>query len=249
MTHAMSCKGIGVSFGKFRALNDVSLDFPAGRVTALIGPNGAGKTTLLNVLSGILTADRGQITVGGQDVTHMAPHRRAALGIARSFQIVTIFPEMTVLENVRFARQRKHLKVALPWQLAHRMSQTRRDAMAVLDQFGLADLAQTQAANLSHGKQRALELAIVVVNEPELLLLDEPLAGVGHSEMEEFSALVGEAIQGRTAILVEHNMDMVMGISDQIVVLLGGEVLAKGTPSDIRSDPRVRDAYLGEATC
>ena len=110
MTHAMSCKGVGVSFGKFRALNDVTLDFPAGRVTALIGPNGAGKTTLLNILSGILTADRGQITVSGQDVTDMAPHRRAALGIARSFQIVTIFPEMTVLENVRFARQRKHLR-------------------------------------------------------------------------------------------------------------------------------------------
>ena len=221
------------SYGALQATSNVSLDVCPGEIHALIGPNGAGKTTLLNILSGILTADRGQITVSGQDVTDMAPHRRAALGIARSFQIVTIFPEMTVLENVRFARQRKHLKVALPWQLAHRMSQTRHDAMAVLDRFGLADLAQTQAANLSHGKQRALELAIVVVNEPESLLLDEPLAGVGHSEMEEFSALVGEAIQGRTAILVEHNMDMVMGISDQIVVLLGGEVLAKGTPSDM----------------
>ena len=249
MSHAMTCVGVGVRFGKFRALNDVSLDFPAGRVTALIGPNGAGKTTLLNVLSGILAADSGRIAVGGRDVTHMAPHRRAALGIARSFQIVTIFPEMTVLENVRFARQRKYLSVALPWQLAHRMAESRHDAMAVLDRFGLADLADTQAANLSHGKQRALELAIVVVNEPELLLLDEPLAGVGHSEMAEFAALVSEAVRGRTTILVEHNMDMVMGISDQIVVLLGGEVLASGTPSDIRSDPRVRDAYLGEATC
>ena len=246
MTHALTCTGIGVRFGDFRALTDISLNFPTGRVTALIGPNGAGKTTLLNVLSGIQPADSGRIAFHGRDVTRLPPHRRAALGIARSFQIVTIFPDMTVLENVCFARQRKHLKVALPWQLVHRMAGSRRDAMEVLDRFGLADLADAQAATLSHGKQRALELAIVVVNDPQLLLLDEPLAGVGHSEMTEFAALIGEATEGRTVILVEHNMDMVMGISDQIVVLLGGAVLARGTPAEIRTDPRVRDAYLGE---
>lgn len=246
MTHALTCTGVGVRFGSFRALTDVTLDFPTGHVTALIGPNGAGKTTLLNVLSGILPTDNGRIAILGQDVTRMPPHRRAALGIARSFQIVTIFPEMTVLENVRFARQRKYFKVALPWQLIHRMTDSHRDAMVTLDRFGLADLAQTQAATLSHGKQRALELAIVLVNDPQLLLLDEPLAGVGHSEMKEFAALVSEATKGRTVILVEHNMDMVMDISDQIVVLLGGKLLARGTPTEIRSNPGVRDAYLGE---
>lgn len=245
MSAVLSCRDLTVSFGAFTALSGVSLDFESGATTALIGPNGAGKTTFLNALAGLQRASGGAIALAGRDITGAPAHTRARMGMARSFQIVTIFPDMSVLENVQVARMRAHMKMAVPWRRLAAYKGVRADAMAALERFGLADVADVAAGTLSHGRQRALELAIVLVNEPRVLLLDEPLAGVGRAELDRFAALVHEVSARQTTILVEHNMDVVMAMARDIVVLVGGQVLARGGPDAIQSDPKVRDAYLG----
>jgi len=246
MTGILSCSGLSVRFGAFTALSDVTLGFVEGTTTALIGPNGAGKTTFLNALSGLQAASTGTITLEETDITGAPAHRRARMGMSRSFQIVTIFPQMTVLENLQVARQRKHMRMAVPWRTLASYQAVREDSAAALDRFSLTDVAGAPAGSLSHGRQRALELAIVLVNEPRVLLLDEPLAGVGHSELDRFAALVADACRSHTTILVEHNMEMVMAMADDVVALVGGEVLARGTPAEIQSNARVREAYLGD---
>jgi branched-chain amino acid transport system ATP-binding protein len=246
VTGILSCSGLSVHFGAFTALSDVSLNFDEGTTTALIGPNGAGKTTFLNALSGLQAVSTGTISLEGADITKAPAHRRARMGMSRSFQIVTIFPQMTVLENLQVARQRMHMRVAVPWRRLASFKEVRAESLAALDRFSLNDVADAPAGSLSHGRQRALELAIVLVNDPRVLLLDEPLAGVGHSELEQFAALVADVCNRHTTVLVEHNMDVVMSMADDVVVLVGGEVLARGTPDQIRADARVRDAYLGD---
>ena len=184
MSVVLSCSNLSVSFGAFSALSGISLGFEEGRTTGLIGPNGAGKTTFLNALTGLQRATSGAIVLNGRDITGLPAHRRARIGMARSFQIVTVFPQMTVLENVQVARMRAHMKVAVPWRTIASFPEVGREALATIDRFGLSDVADVPAGTLSHGRQRALELAIVLVNEPRVLLLDEPLAGVGRAELD-----------------------------------------------------------------
>lgn len=241
----LACSQVSVNFGAYQALRDVSLEFEAGKVTALIGPNGAGKTTLLNVLSGQQAPTQGNVIFGGQNITRMAPWKRALSGMSRSFQIVNVFPSMTVIENVRLAVQRKALRHIVAWRSIDSFSALTKDVRAYLEEYGLADRSSDLAGELSHGEQRALEIALSMIGNPQILLLDEPLAGVGHANLNDFISLLMKVSNGRTTVLVEHNMDAVMGLADEIVCLVAGEVLVSGRPDQIRADERVREAYLG----
>ncbi|MGF7158737.1 branched-chain amino acid transport system ATP-binding protein [Rhodoligotrophos appendicifer] len=242
---SLGCHDVAVRFGSFQALSGVSLNFLAGKTTALIGPNGAGKTTLLNVLAGLQKATTGTVTMDGQDISNLPPYGRARAGIARSFQIVNVFPQMTVFENLRLTLQRRHMRFSVPWRTVASYSALSEEAARRLALFGLDRLRDELAGSLSHGQQRALELALTLGTDPQVLLLDEPLAGVGQTELPKFTRLISEIVAGRTTLLVEHNMDVVMAMADEIIVLVGGSVLARGSAETIRADPRVRDAYLG----
>jgi branched-chain amino acid transport system ATP-binding protein len=244
---ALVCEGIGVRFGAYAALTDVTLRLDLGRVYTVIGPNGAGKTTFANVLSGLLVPSQGRLILDGTDVTRLAVHRRAAAGIGRSFQTINIFPNMTVFENLRLAAQARRYRLQPFWRPVSQMAELAKRANAMLDRIGLGPLAGRAASTLSHGDQRALELGMAIINEPLVLILDEPLAGAGQHGMDRAVALVAEAARGRTVIMIEHNMDAVMRLADQIVVLAQGRVLAFGTPDTVRRDPAVRSAYLGPA--
>lgn len=241
----VACRNVSVQFGAFRAIRDINLEFASGKVTALIGPNGAGKTTLLNVLSGLQKPTTGEVFLTGKDVTRMSTSRRALCGMSRSFQIVNVFPGMSVKENIRLAVQRKELKRIVPWRPIDSFTYVTAEVVRYLEVFDLTKLADQLAGQLSHGEQRGLEIALSIVGEPRVLLLDEPLAGVGHADLPRFIDLLRRVCHGRTTVLVEHNMDVVMGLADEIVCLVSGAVLARGAPEQIRNDDRVRAAYLG----
>ncbi|MEQ8349055.1 MAG: ABC transporter ATP-binding protein [Sneathiellaceae bacterium] len=244
---ALSCRDIEVAYGAFKAVSGVSCDFRQGRLYGLIGPNGAGKTTLMNALCGRARLSRGRVFLGGRDITGLAPHARTHAGLGRSFQITQIFPGMTVFENLRLAAQAHRYRLQPFWRAAGGFAAIAREAERVLAEIGLETFGGVNAGNLSHGDQRALEVGLTLLSEPKVLLLDEPLAGVGHGDADKAVALIRRVAKDRTVLLIEHNMDVVMAISDEIVVMLGGEILATGTPEAVRSDPRVRSAYLGEA--
>ncbi|MBD9473074.1 ABC transporter ATP-binding protein [Achromobacter sp. K91] len=243
---ALQCAQVSVTFGALRAIEDFSYTFETGRVYGLIGPNGAGKTTLLNVLSGNLPGHGGRILCHGADISRLRAHERARHGIGRSFQITKIFPEMTVLENLRIAAQISHSHL-LPFWLAPRYD--RRLASTIDAMLELTDLTawrDTVAGTLSYGLQRALELGLTLLPDPRILLLDEPLAGVGHHEIAAATRLIRHAAAGRTVLLIEHNMDVIMTLSEHIVVLSNGRKVAEGPPAAIRDDATVRAVYLGE---
>ncbi|MDO8768518.1 MAG: ABC transporter ATP-binding protein [Burkholderiaceae bacterium] len=243
---ALCCADVGVQFGALKAVDGVSYNFHRGGVYGLIGPNGAGKTTLLNVLAGRLMRHSGSIVCEGVDITSMSPHQRARCGIGRSFQITKIFPDMTVLENLRIAAQIGHGRF-LPFWLAPRYDRRLAQGIdAMLDLTGLTAHRDTVAGTLSYGLQRALELGVTLMPGPRILLLDEPLAGVGHHEIESSTNLIEVASVGRTVLLIEHNMDVVMRLSQRIVVMAAGRVIADGTPADIRDNALVRSVYLGD---
>ncbi|MEQ8346692.1 MAG: ABC transporter ATP-binding protein [Sneathiellaceae bacterium] len=241
----LDCDGITVRFGGFTALDSVSLAFPRGRTTALIGPNGAGKTTLLNVLSGRQMPGAGKVRMAGRDVTALGAAPRARLGLARSFQIISIFPDFTVFENLRLAAQRHCFRRMPAWRDAAGYRRPRQLAEAMLERIGLAGRGADRAGTLSHGEQRAIEIGLALVGDPAVLLLDEPLAGVGSREVAPFMELLDGICRVRTVVLIEHNMDAVMGLADRVAVLVGGRLLAQGTPAQIRADAEVRAAYLG----
>ena len=243
----LGCEGVSVTFGAMQALRDVTLDFEPGRIVSIIGPNGAGKTTFVNVLSGRLPTATGRVILQGRDISRMKPHARARLGIARSFQIISIFSEASVFENLRIAAQRAAFGFQPFWRPAHAYRVLAERVEAALHDAGLEGLADHPAAALSHGDQRALELAMAVVNDPPVILLDEPLAGVGHHEIPEMIARIRKVAAGRTVLLVEHNMAAVMELSDEIVVMVGGAVVAHGPPAEIRANEAVRAAYLGRS--
>jgi len=241
----LSCKDVTVSFGAYVAVDHVSLDIEQGKIYSIIGPNGAGKTTLINVFSGLQHVDHGKVFLEDEEITSLGPHTRAMKGIGRSFQIVNIFPAMTVFENLRLAKQATSFRAQPLWRPVQGYEELRQKATEMLDFIGLSRLGNVIASTLSHGDQRRLEIGISLMNEPRVLMLDEPTAGVGHHELENTVALIAEAAKGRTVILIEHNMDIVMKVSDRIFVLVTGKMLCSGTPGEIQADPRVREAYLG----
>jgi len=243
---ALRCEHVDVRFGALRAVADVSLDFSGGGIQSVIGPNGAGKTTLINVLSGRQPPSAGRVFLGDRDITASGAHKRARLGIGRSFQITKVFAGMTVFENLRLAAQARMFRRQPLWRSVEHYPGLATQADAVAEEIGLARLRDRPAELLSHGDQRALELGITLMTSPGILLLDEPLAGVGEKEVDQTIALIAALAKGRTVILVEHNIDVVMRVSDRVVVMNEGRVLACGTPAEVRNDPAVRTAYLGE---
>lgn len=241
-----SCRDVTVRYGQFCALDGVSIDFGPGQITGLIGPNGAGKTTLLNVLSGLQKPVSGSVIKDGRDLSGLPPHRRAREGVARSFQILNIYPTLTVYENARLAVQRRSIRFRSVWQPVAANKELGRQTEEHLEVFGLLRRSADLAGTLSHGEQRCLELALSTADNPKVLLLDEPLAGVGHGETERVQELLGRVVRGRTSVLVEHNMDALMTLAHRVVCLVAGRVLASGPPEDVRANPQVRSAYLGE---
>jgi branched-chain amino acid transport system ATP-binding protein len=224
----------------------VTLDVHPGELHAVIGPNGAGKTTLINQISGLLAPDAGRIAFAGEDITALPVHARAARGLARSFQITSILPRFSVLENVALAVQARRGSSFRFFGDAAGEADLNLPALAALAQVGLADRADAAAADLSHGEKRALELAIALAMEPKLLLLDEPMAGTGRDETDRLVAVL-RSLKGRfPMVLVEHDMTAVFALADRISVLIYGRILASGTPAQVRADPQVVTAYLGE---
>jgi len=245
-TPLLRIEGLAKSFGALRATDDLSLDVAEGEIHALIGPNGAGKTTLVNQLSGELAPDAGRIVFDGRDITRIRAHERPHLGLVRSFQITSIFPEFTTLENVALSAQsRTGHSFHFFWPVAG--DENLNDiARQTLSSVGLEADAGRPAHALSHGQQRRLELAMALVLKPRLLLLDEPMAGMGPDE-SAFVVDVLSNLRGTvTMLLIEHDMDAVFALADRITVLVYGRPIASGTPEAIRSDPAVREAYLGD---
>jgi len=235
------------SFGALRVTDTVSLDITQGELHALIGPNGAGKTSLIHQLSGSLASDSGRIVFDGEEVTGLPMHARARRGLVRSFQITSILPRFTALENVALAVQSRSGSSLRFFGDAARDSRLNQEAMEALALLGLAERAQTLAGTLSHGEKRGLELATALALKPKLLLLDEPMAGAGASESEALVAIL-RALKARcTILLVEHDMQAVFALADRISVLVNGSMIATGEPDAVRADAQVRAAYLGEA--
>ena len=238
--------GLRKRFGGLAVTDGVSLEVLPGEIHAVIGPNGAGKTTLIHQVSGTLRPDAGRVVFAGQDVTALALARRARLGLARSFQITSVLPGFTALENAALAVQARSGSSFRFLRAASTEPALNREARAALEQVGLADRAQVPAAALSHGERRQLELAIALAMQPRLLLLDEPLAGAGPEETERLVALLRGLKRRYAILLVEHDMQAVFALADRISVLVYGRLVATGTPAVIRADPEVRAAYLGE---
>jgi len=238
--------GISVSFDGFKALNKLSFVIEPGEMRAIIGPNGAGKTTFFNLLSGLLPPSEGRIWFRDREITSLLAYQRARLGIARSFQITNIFAHLTVYENVRLAVQAVHDGKKSFFLPERRLGNLVEKTDEVLHDVGLWDARDAKAENLSHGDQRRLEIGLVIASDPPVLLLDEPLAGMSPTETAETVDLIQRISPGRTILLVEHDIDVVMAISTTITVFQTGAVLAIGTPQEIRANEAVQRAYLGE---
>ena len=224
---SLQARGLTRHFGGLRAVDGVDFDLEAGEIHALIGPNGAGKTTLVGLLAGRIVAQSGTIRLLDRDITALPAHRRVQAGIAYTFQITSIFPRLSVFDNVALAVRHPH------------------EVPAALDRVGLGALAAQEAATLSYGHQRLLELAMGLALRPRVLILDEPTQGLAAGEIAGFMALVRGLVPGTSVLLIEHNMEVVMGLADRITVLNFGQVLARGTPAEVRANPAVQAAYLG----
>jgi branched-chain amino acid transport system ATP-binding protein len=251
-TPLLAITGLSKHFGGVPALAEVSLAAEQGRVTALIGPNGAGKTTLINCLTGVLPADGGSIRFEARELCGMPAYRIARLGVARTFQNLRLFPQLSVLDNVLCGLSgqagESYLEAFLrPPSLRHRERRLKLTALETLDTFELAGRAEAPAGALSYGEQKRLDLARAFVSSPKLVLLDEPVAGLNPDETERVGTIIGRMRRwGATMLLVEHDMDLVMSVSDQIVVLNGGRRIAEGPPEEVRRNPLVLEAYLGK---
>jgi len=233
-------------FGGILATDHVSLDVARGELHAIIGPNGAGKTTLISQLTGQLLPHSGTIHLAGRDITYLPAYRRSALGLARSFQITSLLMDFTALDNVAMAAQAHDGHSFRFWGNARKESGLRKTALAALDRVGLAGRADTVVSKLSHGEQRELELAVALATSPQVLLLDEPMAGLGITESARMVKLLQELRREVTIVLVEHDMDAVFALADRITVLVYGCVIASGAPAAIRGNEEVKRAYLGE---
>lgn len=246
MTALLSCQGLTRRFGGLTAVGNVSLELAVGQVHAVIGTNGAGKSTLINMLSGELPASAGRILLDGADITAWPQARRARAGIGRSYQRTTIFPEFSVFENTRLCAQAAHARPWALWESAAACRSSGAIAQAALAASGLAEVAERSAGALSHGGKRQLEIAMCLATEPRVLLLDEPLAGMGSEETDRMLELLARLKAGHAILLVEHDMDAVFRIADRITVMVNGEVIASDTPAAIRTNRDVQVAYLGE---
>lgn len=245
MASALVVQDLVKSFGAIRAVDGVSLSLAPRGIHSLIGPNGAGKTTVFNCISGFLTPGAGRVFLGGQDVTGWPPHRLVAAGLARTFQITTIFGEVPVIENVELAtRSRLGHNLDL-WRGARSLIEARTRAEEILSLVGLADKADIRADELSHGDKRVLEVALALALRPAVLLLDEPTAGMSAAETGRIADLICRIADRASVLLIEHDTEMVLAISDEITVMTQGRVIAHGPPKAISQDSRVRDAYLG----
>lgn len=246
-TPALETRGLTIRFGGHVAVNDVSCRFTPGTLTAIVGPNGAGKTTYFNLISGQLRATSGQVIVGGEDITGLAPSARTKRGLGRAFQLTNLFPQLTALENVRLAVQSR---ADAGWSLL-KVWNTRRDlieqAEAVLERVRLADKRHIAPKALSHGDQRKLEVALLIAMEPKVFMFDEPTAGMSVDEVPTVLELINNIRQrgDATVLLVEHKMDVVRSLSDRIIVLHNGALVADGDPAEVIASPVVQEAYLG----
>lgn len=248
---ALATEGLAISFGGVRAIDGVSMSIEAGQVFSIIGPNGSGKTTLFNLVSGLYKPNDGSIKLAGETVTGLAPDQLARRGLSRTFQNLQIFSRMTVLENVMVGRHRHEhtgiLEDLLHWPtVARQNKETRAAALAALGRVGLAEFAERAAGSLAYGALKRLEIARALASEPKLLLLDEPAAGCNPVETEDIDRLIRSLVRdGITVVLVEHDMRLVMNISDRVHVLSSGKTLTEGTPQEVRANPAVIEAYLG----
>ena len=246
MSAALRCEGLTRRFGGLTAVNDVTLDFRIGEVHAVIGTNGAGKSTLVNMLSGELPASAGRVLLDGRDITAWPQPKRARAGIGRSYQRTTVFGEFSVLENARLCAQAAFPRPFAVWQGALTCKDSGQAAREALAAAGLADQADLRTSTLSHGAKRQLEIAMCLATRPRVLLLDEPLAGMGAEETERMLALLQTLKAGHAIALVEHDMDAVFRIADRITVMVNGQVIASDAPSAIRANREVQVAYLGD---
>ena len=233
-------------FGGILATDNLSLDVARGELHAIIGPNGAGKTTLISQLTGQLLPNSGTIHFAGHDITGMPAYRRSGLGVARSFQITSLLPDFSVIDNVALAAQAHDGHSFHFWRNARKENKLREAAKAALDRVGLGARAETRVSELSHGEQRELELAVALATKPQMLLLDEPMAGLGTTESTRMVKLLQELRREVTIVLVEHDMDAVFALADRITVLVYGRVIASGAPAAIRANEEVKRAYLGD---
>ena len=242
----LAVDGLTKRFGGILASDNIALDVKQGELHAIIGPNGAGKTTLIGQLTGMLTPDTGTVRFAGEDITALPAYSRSLLGLARSFQITSLFLDLSVLDNVALAVQAHSGHSFQFWRDARKEKDLREPALAALTRVGLADRADRQASALSHGEHRQLELAMALAGKPRMLLLDEPMAGLGTDESARMVTLLRELKREYTILLIEHDMEAVFALADRISVLVYGRVIASGTPEVIRANKDVRDAYLGE---
>jgi branched-chain amino acid transport system ATP-binding protein len=242
----LETRSLTKEFKGFVAVNGVALKVRRGHIHALIGPNGAGKTTCFNLLTHFLSPTRGEILYNGRDITGSSPARIARMGLARSFQISAVFPHLTVLENVRIALQRTRGNSFDFWTHDKVLGKLDARARGLLESVGLSGFETAIAVELPYGRKRALEIATTLALEPEMLLLDEPTAGMAHEDVEQISALIKRVAADRTVLMVEHNLSVVANLSDRITVLQRGEILAEGDYESVSSNPDVVEAYLGK---
>lgn len=242
---ALSLEGVGKRYGDVQVLDGVSLRVPTGEFHALIGPNGAGKSSLFNVISGLTPPSTGKVRLHGRDVTGLPAHRMARLGLSRSFQVANVFGRMSVFDNLRCAAMRRGGLGYQWWCALDRGRGVAQRARQIMAQLDLARRAELPAGELSYAEQRALELGMVLATDARVVLLDEPTAGMSRAETARMMELIRGTCQGRTVLIVEHDMQVVFGLSDRISVMVQGRLIATGEPEHIRADPAVRQAYLG----
>ncbi|MGW9166818.1 ABC transporter ATP-binding protein [Agromyces sp. NPDC055658] len=247
--HAMlALEGIGLRIGGARILEGVSLEVPAGQMLGVIGPNGAGKTTLFNVVSGVVRPTAGRVVLDGVDVTREPVHRRATAGLGRTFQTSSLFPELSVLENVRLAAQARLGGATSLVRIPRAGDAATTRALDCLEEVGLAHRADAEASGLAHGEKRKVEIAMLLAQDPKAILLDEPMAGVASGDVPAITEVIRRLHRGgRTVLMVEHHMEVVLGLVDRVAVMHHGELLAVDTPEAVMANPTVQSAYLGEA--
>jgi len=240
----LSTKNLNKSFGSLVVAQDIALELPKGVRYALIGPNGAGKTTLINLLTGMLRPDSGEIFLGGSDITHLKPEARVRQGLARTFQINTLFPQLTALESVTIAVLEREGHAHNWWRQLSRFRPAIDEAAAILSSLNIPPDRETR--ELAYGQQRLLEIALALATRPRVLLLDEPAAGVPKGESAELFAVISNLSSELTVLFIEHDMNVVFRFASRIIVMVGGRILVEGTPDEVGRDPRVREVYLGK---